>query len=197
VTDLTIRSHPSAGARHVLPGGQHLIRRLIAVGVVLVVAAVGVYIATRSDEFDYRFATARTENVKGGYAFSYPPSWDLTRMGSASKLVAPDDTVVVSLGVGPKGGVEGAANALVVQIQGTYHGVRVLGSQPQMIGGAQALAVSGTGKNDVGVGLRFLAIALQGPGGKTFAITAFTLMNANPRRILPVLNEIVESVRPL
>ena len=195
MTDVTVTSRRSTRARQARRSTSYLTRRIIAVAVVLAVAAVAVYVATRSNEFDYRFATARTESPSGGYAFSYPPSWDLARSGTASKLVAQDDSVVVSLGQGPRGTVQAAADALVRQIQGSYTDIRVLGSQPQMIGGAQGLVVSGTGKNDAGVGLRFLAIAIQGPNGKTFAITTFTLMNANPRKVVPVLNDIVDSFR--
>jgi hypothetical protein len=165
--------------------------------VALALGGATAYVVTRTQEFDYRFATARTENAVAGYAVSYPPAWDLTRSGSAIKLVSPDDSVVVSLGRGQKGSVDRAAQALVAEIRSTYHGTRVLGSEPQTIGGAPALAISGTGRNDTGVGIRFVAIAVQGPAGNTFAITAFTVMDADPDRVVPVLNEIVDSFRPL
>jgi hypothetical protein len=54
--------------------------------------------------------------------------------------------------------------------------------------------VFGTGKNDKGVSVRFVAVSIQGPAGRpAFAITAFTAAGADPDRVVPTLNEIVGS----
>jgi hypothetical protein len=176
---------------------RRLVLRLVAVAVALTVGGVTAYELTRAHEFGYRLATARAENASGGYAISYPPAWDLSRSGTATSLVSPDGSVVVSVGRGPKGSAKQAAEGLVMEIRKTYRGTRVLGSQPQRIGGAPALAISGTGRNEAGVGIRFVAIAVQGPDAATFTITAFTLLNADAHRVVPVLSEIVDSFRPL
>ncbi|MFN2590606.1 MAG: hypothetical protein ABR518_07525 [Actinomycetota bacterium] len=153
------------------------------------------YFLTRDPGFHYRYATARTENAVGGYEFSYPPSWQLTTDGSTSKLTAPDGSVVVSLGRGPAGDMSAASARLVAQIQGEYRRVKLGARQSQLVGGAPALTVSGTGRNDAGVSLRFLAITIEGTDGTTFAITAFTVADADPKEVVPRISEVVDSFR--
>jgi hypothetical protein len=171
---------------------------VIRVGAILLLVAaagVGAYFVSRSSGFHYRFATARAENTAGGYAFSYPPSWPLSRERTTSKLTAPDGTVVVSLGRGASTPLPEASTILVNQIKQGYQRVKVLGSKPEVIGGVPALTVSGTGRNTAGISLRFLAVTIQGPGQTTFAITAFTVANADPSKVVPPLSDIVDSFR--
>jgi hypothetical protein len=169
--------------------------RLLLILLVLAGLGVGAYLAATGSSFDYTYATARTQNTVGGYAFSYPPSWGLSREGSTSKVTAPDASVVVSLGRGPTGNLMQASTRLVDQIKGEYRRVTVIGQEGQLVGGVASLAVSGTGRNDTGVSLRFLAISIQGPGDTTFAITAFTVANADANEVVPRISEIVDSFR--
>lgn len=169
--------------------------RAILLGVLLGAIGTGVYLVARDPGFHYRFATARTRNPVGGYAFSYPPSWELAREGSTSKLTAPDASVVVSLGRGPTGNLTQASARLVDRIEHEYRGVKITGRQDQFVGGTPALTVSGAGRNDAGVSLRFLAITIRGPGEVTFAITAFTSAGADADDVVPRISEIVDSFR--
>jgi hypothetical protein len=163
--------------------------------VLLTGAGVGAYFVSRSSGFHYRYATARAENVTGGYAFSYPPSWELSREKTTSKLMAPDGSVVVSLGRGASAPLQEASTILVNQIKQGYQRVKVIASKPEVVGGAPALTVSGTGRNAAGISLRFLAVTIQGPGKATFAITAFTVAGADPATVVPPLSDIVDSFR--
>lgn len=172
-----------------------MVLRLGLIFVVLAALGVGAYLAATGSTFNYTYATARTENLVGGYAFSYPPSWKLSREGSTSKVTAPDASVVVSLGRGPTGDLMQASARLVDQIEGEYRRVELTGRQAELVGGVAALTVSGTGRNDARVSLRFLATTIKGPGETTFAITAFTVANADAEDVVPRISEIVDSFR--
>ena len=169
--------------------------RVAAIVVVLAGAGVGAYYVSRSSGLHYTYATRRGENRPGGYSFSYPPSWRLSQEATTAKLTGPDGAVVVSLGRGPMGSIEAASASLVEEIKQGYRRVKVVASKPEIIGGAAALTVSGTGRNASGTSLRFLTVAIQGSGNRTFAITAFTVADADPSKVVPPLSEIVDSFR--
>ncbi|HEX9236827.1 MAG TPA: hypothetical protein VF972_11170, partial [Actinomycetota bacterium] len=79
----TARARPSASGRNRWAGWR------IVVAVVLIGGGLAAYFTLRGSDFHYKYATARTQNGVGGYAFSYPPSWVVTRAGTTSKIESP------------------------------------------------------------------------------------------------------------
>jgi hypothetical protein len=172
--------------------GRPLVRALVVLG--LLGTAAGVVLALRWDQPTARFATTSYENTAGGYAFRYPPSWTVERTRRTTKLLSKDRSVAVSFGLGASTDLAAASKALVDEIRRGYTAVSILGTEEQLIGGTPAIQVFGTGKNDNGVSVRFVAVSIQGPAGRpAFAITAFTAAGADPDRVVPTLNEIVGS----
>ncbi len=167
-------------------------RTLVVLG--LLGAATGLVVGLRWGEPDPRFATAAHENPAGGYAFRYPPAWAVETEGTTSRLRSRNRSVAISFGLGAARGLPAASGALVKEIRRGYEDVRILGTEEQLIGGRPAIQVFGTGTNERGIQVRFVAISIEGhPGRPAFAITAFTAEGADPHKVLPTLNEIVGS----
>jgi hypothetical protein len=157
-------------------------------------AAVGVALGLRWNQPDARFATTSYENTAGGYSFRHPPDWAVERDGTSTRLLSKDRSVAVSFGLAAAPDLTAASDALVAEIRRGYEDVRILGTERQLVGGLPALQVFGSGTNERGVGVRFVAISIEGPQGRpAFAITAFTAEEADPDRVVPTLNEIVAS----
>jgi hypothetical protein len=188
-TGQRVSTEPAARAR--IPGTP-LTRALVLLG--LLGAAVGVGLGLRWGEPDAQFATVSYENAAGGYSFRHPPGWGIRRQGTTTRLLSEDRSVAVSFGVASAEDLNAASEALVAEIRRRYRDVRILATERQMVGGLPAIQVFGTGTNDRGVGVRFVAISIEGPSGHpAFGITAFTAEGADPEGVLPTLNEIVAS----
>jgi hypothetical protein len=175
--------------------------RLIA-GWLLVAAAVAgiatvIVAAILADDdrgITYRFATEQYVNEKGGYRFRHPPDWEVERQGTATVLRSPDGDVIVSFGLGAKGGLEPAETRFVREIRGRYRNTDLLALQARQVGPHPALSVSGIGTNERGIRIRFLAITVR-IEKKNYSIAVFTPANANPQTVLPPTQEVINSLR--
>lgn len=184
-----LRTEPAARPR--IPGTP-VTRALVVLG--LLGAAAGVVLGLQWGKPDARFATVSHENAAGGYAFRHPPGWGIQEQGTTTRLLSRNRSVAVSFGVATARDLNAASEALVAEIRQGYRDVRILATERQMVGGLTAIQVFGTGTNDRDVGVRFVAINIEGPSGRpAFAITAFTAEGADPKTVLPTLNEIVAS----
>jgi hypothetical protein len=133
-------------------------------------------------------------NSEGGYAFSYPPSWELTDEGTTSKLTSPDSTAIVSFGLGAEGGLQRASDRFVASLEGAYDDLEISGTDETAVGGHPAITVSGRATNDSGVRILIQAITIAAPSGN-YAISAFTAEDVEAA-VLSMVQEVIGSFRP-
>jgi hypothetical protein len=107
---------------------------------------------------------------------------------------SPDHEISVSFGIAPSGSLISAAREIAQSVRGAYDEGELLAAEVQEIGGRRAVLTSGTGVNDAGIAIRFLAIAVKGPE-QNYAITVFTARDSDPAEVLPVTQEVVASFR--
>lgn len=134
-------------------------------------------------------------NAEAGYEIRSPSDWRVTESGTVTRLASPDRTVVVTVGVGPRGSLGQASDRLVASLRASYADVRLSGTEPEPIFGNRSLVAGGTAINDRGDGVRFLAIAIAAPE-ENYAMTVFIPEAADPFGLLPDLRRIVHSFRP-
>jgi hypothetical protein len=77
-----------------------------------------------------------------------------------------------------------------------YSAVRIDGSQRQKIGGKDAILISGSATNISRVRLRWLTVTIA-DRDRTYGISIFTRASSNPASVLPTVEAIVASFRPL
>jgi hypothetical protein len=130
-------------------------------------------------------------NRQGGYAFRYPQHWRVEEEGTATLLRAPQGRAVVTFGIGARGAVHDAQRVLLSGIRRSYRGVRLEALQVTPIAGRSAVTVAGTGVNERGVAIRFLAVTVGGPG-RNLSITMFTTAGGEA---MPALQGILDSFR--
>jgi hypothetical protein len=177
----------------------------VAAGGVLLVIAAGVGIALgpelrpaparvapQADPEPVQGEVAKARNARGGYSLRYPDGWRVRERGTATIVRAPGDRAVVTFGIGPRGDIQEAERDLVAGIRRSYRQVRLTALQVAPIADRPAVSVAGTGRNDRGVRIRFLAATVEG-SGRNFAITMFTGSDAG--RLMPVLQGILDSFR--
>lgn len=131
-------------------------------------------------------------NPEGGYEFRHPGGWAVRTAGTATTVRSPSGRAVVTFGLAAKGDLQDAQRDLVATIRRAYRNVRLTAIQAEPIGGRPAVTIAGTGVNDRGVDIRFLAATVGGPG-RNHSITVFTAAGAD--RVAPRLESIVESFR--
>jgi hypothetical protein len=102
--------------------------------------------------------------------------------------------LVVTVGRAGAGSLRRAASRFVRSLREGYRQVRVLGHQPQAIGGRQALATYGQAVNRHHVLLRFVTVTVRGRP-RDYAISAFTAYRSDPHRVLPQVNGIASTFR--
>ncbi len=175
--------------------------RLVLGWLLLALAAAGltyglVTLFTADQGPDYRFATEQHVNQRGRYLFYHPPDWEVKDEGTVSRVTSPGGETLVTFGLGPEGDLEAAETAFVTELQNQYRGVDLQALEVQQVGPNPAVSVAGTGRNNEGVRLRFLAITV-GVGGRNFSIGVFTAANSDPQKVVPPSQEIVNSFRPI
>jgi hypothetical protein len=172
----------------------------VAVSGVLLSIAAAIGIALGPEQS--RTSTARTDadrvrfgvlhrNSEGGYAFRHPDRWRTEEEGTATLLRAPKGQAVVTFGLGARGAVQDAENVLLSGIRRSYRRVRLEALQVAPIAGRPAVTVAGTGVNERGVSIRFLAATVGGPG-RNHSITMFTTAGGEA---MPALQRILDSFR--
>lgn len=136
-------------------------------------------------------------NRKGRYSFRYPRGWRLTSRRATTEVRSPDHVALVSLGRGPSGNLMKAAATFMRSIQQPYHRVQVQAAEVKRIQSYPAFLVSGTAVNKADVEIRFLAITIEGGRNGNYAIAVFTAANSDPAEVLPPVEQIIDSFRPL
>jgi hypothetical protein len=133
-------------------------------------------------------------NVQGGYEFRHPEGWEARNEGSVTTVRTPTRRAVVVFGVAARGDLQDAERDLVATIRRAYRNVRLTALQAEPIGGRRAVTIGGTGVNDRGAGIRFLAATVGGPG-RNYSITMFTAAGADRAALMPKLESILDSFR--
>lgn len=131
-------------------------------------------------------------NELGGFSFEPPVGWTVRDRGSASELTSPDADVVMSFGSGREGSLQVAAQALLDSIRRGYLDVRTGTPEESHVGGRPAVVVSGDLLNASGVRVRFLGLALR-VAGENRVIAVFASEPADPARILPAVEQVIDS----
>jgi hypothetical protein len=131
-------------------------------------------------------------NVTGGYAFTYPSSWDIVEAGPSSQLRSPSGDIGLSFGFGAPGSLETASERLLESMPGLGTSRRSVGAHPGLIDGSRSLLSSGTAYDHAGRPVRFLAIAVRGEV-RNYAIGIVVPAGSDPNRVLPLVERIVAS----
>ncbi|MGH3687237.1 MAG: hypothetical protein ACRDSM_19745 [Pseudonocardiaceae bacterium] len=135
-------------------------------------------------------------NAAGQYRFEAPVGWSTTQQGRTTTVTSPDQSTVITLGVGKSGSLPVAGTQFFQQVAGNYHDVQVLPPQAKQVGQRPALIYGGIGDNAQKVSIRFLAITVQNDP-TNYAIGVFTAAGSDPKVVLPSVNRVVESFRAL
>jgi hypothetical protein len=172
--------------------------RKAAVGLLLT-GAVAAWLLTRPVtrplERPLTLGTRLYVNAEASYEFRYPAAWNLREQGTTSRLTSPDGETVLSFGQGAEGSLDEASDRFLESFQESYEDVDLGAGQRQAIGGNPSIVVSGTGTNNAGVRIRFLAITVRGRE-QNYAIAVFTAATSDPDQVLPPVQRIVDSFRP-
>jgi hypothetical protein len=169
------------------------LRAVVAVGVT-VGAGIGVYkvaqLATPQE-----IETAHFTNARAGYSFDYPKDWEVREDDTRTTIKHPENVVLVSFGVGPDGTLARASDILVDQIDENNESVETGTPETQTIGGHEALVVNGTGVNQGGAGIRFLAVTVHVGEDTNYSIVLFAAEEGDPDDIVAPAQLILESFR--
>jgi hypothetical protein len=195
------RSRTAPSPRRLLPAPRSLPPwTWVAVGGVLLSIAAAIGIALGPDLSrpptppaaapEPRFGDLH-RNVDGGYAFRYPDRWRIDEAGTVTLLRAPKGQAVVTFGIGARGAVHDTQRALLSGIERSYRRVRLEALQVAPIADRPAVTVAGTGVNERGVPIRFLAATIGG-AGRNHSITMFTAAGGEA---MPALQRILDSFR--
>jgi hypothetical protein len=144
----------------------------------------------------FRFATNLYENHVAGYSFRYPDQWDLQRKQTVSKLTRPDQHLIVSFGLGPKGGLPVAYDKFVSLLDDAYTNVTVDKVNATKIGDSVGVVIKGAATGSDGVRVRFVATVIERPGNRR-AIGALAATDLSSVQFPPVVREILSSFQPL
>lgn len=176
----------------------------VLVGVVAFFVAIGllVFAVFRPEDEGSReaqrtpasFESRAVINGKGDYRLRAPVSWKADRRGIVTTLTSSKRDVVVTILPGARRNLADAAKVLFDSIAGAYSKVSFMGATEQLVGNRRAVVFSGKATNDAGVRLRFLGATFS-EHGRRFATTVFTTERSSPKRVLPRIELIVNSVR--
>ena len=171
-------------------------RRGLVIAAAAAVVAAAIFGSIAGDEPRARVAMQPFTNRSGGYIVDYPVGWSATAMGSTTKFTHPADDVVVGLGRVASAPLGSAARTFTDAVLRAYSAVRIDGSQRQKIGGKDAILISGSATNISRVRLRWLTVTIA-DRDRTYGISIFTRASSNPASVLPTVEAIVASFRPL
>jgi hypothetical protein len=111
-------------------------------------------------------------------------------------LTSPDQSTVITLGVGRIGSLPVAGTMFFQQVAGNYKNVQVIPPEAKDIGSRPALIYGGVGNNAQNTSIRFLAITVQN-NPTNYAIAVFTAAGSDPKVVLPQVNRVVDTFRPV
>lgn len=143
-----------------------------------------------------RFATTDVTSEAGGYRLTVPADWRTTQDGRTTTVVSPGGEAVIRIGAGQAGTLPATAALFFQQVGRNYADVRYLGVEGQQIGDAPALVHAASGVNDGGARIRFLAITVEHQPAN-LAVAVFTGAGSDPATVLPRVNTVVDTLRPL
>jgi hypothetical protein len=167
------------------------LRAVVAVGVT-VGAGIGVYEVAQMVTPD-EIETVHFTNARAGYSFDYPKGWQLVEDDTRTTIKHPDSVVLVSFGVGPQGSLAEASDVLVSQIEENTESVQTGSAETQTIAGHESLVVNGTGVNQQGAGLRFLAVTVHVDERTNYSIVLFAAREGDPEQIVAPTQVVLES----
>lgn len=134
-------------------------------------------------------------NEQARYLFSYPSAWKVIQIEGTDRLVAPAGDIEIVFGVAPSGSLETASERVVEQTTRSYANVELIeGPVETTPQGLPSLVVGVNGIGPGGEPVRFLVITVQGPDGNRTITVSFS-PDADPRRALPVIQQVVSSFR--
>lgn len=182
-------------------------RRLVvlaAVGVLALVAGgVLAWLTFRGDEEQTARAQASPSlqtrplvSRKGGFSLRVPEGLRAKRNGRVVRLTSSDHELIVSVGPVSGGQLRAASRAFERQLRATYRGVNVLGRRSDRVDERAALTTYGRARGTGKVRLRFVVVHVKARPSN-YAITVFTAAGSDPRRVLPVVNEVAGSFHVL
>jgi hypothetical protein len=140
--------------------------------------------------------THEVVNTAGQYSFEAPTGWSTNQQGRTTTVTSPDQTTVITLGIGKTGSLPVAGTQFFQQVAGNYQNVEVIPPEGKWVGPQQALIYGGIGNNAQNTQIRFLAITVQS-NPTNYAIAVFTTAGSDPKVVLPPVNRVVESFRVL
>jgi hypothetical protein len=140
--------------------------------------------------------THEVVNTAGKYRFDVPDGWSTTQDGRTTTVTSPDKETVVTLGVGRVGPIPNAGTLFFQEVASHYKNVQVIPPEAKDVGSRTALVYGGVGENDKNTSIRFLAITVEN-NPTNYAIAVFTAADSDPKAVLPPVNSIVDSFRPL
>ncbi|MGH3976679.1 MAG: hypothetical protein ACRDS9_25665, partial [Pseudonocardiaceae bacterium] len=111
-------------------------------------------------------------------------------------VTSPDNSTVITLGLSRPGSLPVAATLFFQQVAGNYRDVKVIPPQGKHVGPLQALIYGGNGTNAENTRVRFLAITVKNEP-TNYGITVFTAAEADPKTVLPQVNQVVDTFRAL
>jgi hypothetical protein len=135
-------------------------------------------------------------NTAGHYRFEAPTGWSTTQDGRTTTVTSPDQSTVITLGVGRVGPIPVAGTLFFQEVASHYKGVQVIPPEAKQVGPRTALIYGGVGNNDKNTSIRFLAITVEN-NPTNYAIAVFTAADSDPTAVLPQVNRVVETFRPV
>jgi hypothetical protein len=172
------------------------ITSLIGVVALLLAGMFGVIAWVSSGSVSGAVDTHEVVNTAGQYRFEAPTGWSTTQQGRTTTVTSPDQTTVITLGVGRTGSLPVAGTQFFQQVAANYHDVHVIPPAAKQVGPQPALIYGGIGNNLQNTQIRFLAITVQS-APNNYAIAVFTAAGSDPTVVLPPVNRVVDSFRAL
>lgn len=136
--------------------------------------------------------THRVTSRQGGFSIGVPTGMQVTRRHGTLTLADHRHDLVVTVGRAGGGRLPRAAARFVRSLRREYSHVRVLGQQPQRLGGRQALATYGRAVNAHHARLRFVTVTVRARPSD-YALTAFTAYGSDPAAVLPRVDAIAST----
>ncbi|MGH4018885.1 MAG: hypothetical protein ACRDT0_06505 [Pseudonocardiaceae bacterium] len=165
---------------------------VIALVALLLAAGFGITAWAMDDSID----TNDVVNQAGGYSLQVPDDWQTTQQARTTTVTSPGKDAVLRVGAGQAGPLEQVAALFFQQVGRQYRDVQLLGIQAEDVGAKPALVYAGIGTNSKNVRVRFLAITVANKPAN-YAIGVFTSDGSDAERVLPRVNTVVDTFRPL
>jgi hypothetical protein len=183
-----------------LPGISRMRSRPIPalIGMIALVLAItcGVIAWALSGTASSAVDTQAVVNTAGKYSFEAPTGWSSTQQGRTTTVTSSDKSTVITLGVGRIGPLPVAGTLFFQQVAGNYKNVQVIPPEAKELGSRPALIYGGVGNNAQNTSIRFLAITVQN-NPSNYAIAVFTAVGSDPKVVLPQVNRVVDTFRPV